>query len=240
MIIDAHAHVGVWPKIGVDGREDTALRLMDRYGIDIACISDVPTDFAMGNREIHAVCQRHPDRFCGYAFVNPLFEQGSLDEIDRCINDYGFIGCKFHTSYNLIAYHDPRYDPLFDRVRELRVPVLFHTWGGGDDIARAAARHPDITMIAGHTGGYDWDRGCIVGTEHPNVYLDPASSCSERGMIEAAVAAVGAERVIFGTDLTYISPEATLYAVYDAEISETDKKTILCGNAARLFGLEEH
>jgi len=24
MIIDAHAHVGVWPKIGVDGREDTA------------------------------------------------------------------------------------------------------------------------------------------------------------------------------------------------------------------------
>jgi hypothetical protein len=224
MIIDAHAHVGVWPK----------------NGIDIACISDVPTDFAMGNREIHAVCQRHPDRFCGYAFVNPLFEQGSLDEIDRCINDYGFIGCKFHTSYNLIAYHDPRYDPLFDRVRELRVPVLFHTWGGGDDIARAAARHPDITMIAGHTGGYDWDRGCIVGTEHPNVYLDPASSCSERGMIEAAVAAVGAERVIFGTDLTYISPEATLYAVYDAEISETDKKTILCGNAARLFGLEEH
>ena len=27
MIIDAHAHVGVWPKIGVDGREDAAVAL---------------------------------------------------------------------------------------------------------------------------------------------------------------------------------------------------------------------
>jgi hypothetical protein len=35
MIIDAHAHVGVWPKIGVDGREDTALQLTASCSIEV-------------------------------------------------------------------------------------------------------------------------------------------------------------------------------------------------------------
>lgn len=241
MIIDAHAHISRWEDLGYPGDAESCLRAMDRYGIDVACVSNSRSlrgDFVRGNRVVAEALERWPDRFRGYAVAHPLHLDLSLREIRTCITDLGFSGCKFHVSHTMIEYADPRYDPLFDLVRELEVPVLFHCFDGGEGVARAAERHPDVTMIAGHMGGYRWDEGALMAVSRPNVYLELCCSCAERGIVEMAVECAGPDRVLFGTDLPMLSPATTLYKVYEAELDDEVKQKILCGNAARILGME--
>ena len=51
------------------------------------------------------------------------------------------------------------------------------------------------------------------------------------------MAAVGAERVLFGTDMPLLDPCASLYKVYDAAIGDEARALILGGNMARLAGV---
>jgi hypothetical protein len=241
MIIDAHAHISRWEDNGYAGDAETCLRVMDRYDIEFACVSNsrsLREDFVRGNRVVAEALERWPDRFRGYALAHPLHLETSLEDIRTCVEDLGFIGCKFHISHTIIPYADPRYDPLFDLVRELDVPVLFHSFDGNAGVAAAADRHPDITMIAGHMGGYRWDEGALTAVSRPNVYLELCCSCPERGIVEMAVECVGADRVLFGTDLPMLSPATTLGKVIDADLSDDVKHRILRGNMARILGME--
>lgn len=241
MIIDAHSHLSRWEDNGYPGDAESALRAMDRYDIDIACVSNsrsLREDFVRGNRVVAEALEKWPERFYGYAVAHPLHLEESLEEIDRCINDLGFFGVKLHTSHTRIAYHDERYDPIFEKIHELGVPVLLHCFDGGDSIGPVARRHPNITFICGHMGGYRWDEGALECAKHPNVYLELCCSCPERGIAEFAVEAAGPDRVLYGSDLPMLSPATTLYKVIDADLSNEDKEKILCGNMARLLGLE--
>ncbi|MGI5817849.1 MAG: amidohydrolase family protein [Armatimonadota bacterium] len=241
MIIDAHAHISRWEDLGYPGDAETCLRAMDRYEIDVACVSNSRSlrgDFVRGNRVVAEALRRWPDRFRGWAVAHPLHRDLSLREIRACITELGFIGCKFHISHTAIAYADPRYDPLFDLVRELQVPVLFHAFDGGAGVAEAADRHPDVTMIAGHMGGYRWDEGALTAVSRPNIYLELCCSCPERGIVEMAVECAGEDRVLFGTDLPMLSPATTLGKVHDADLTDDVKRKILAGNMARLLGME--
>jgi predicted TIM-barrel fold metal-dependent hydrolase len=214
---------------------------MDRYGIDIACVSNsraLREDFVRGNRVVADALKQWPDRFRGYVAAHPLHAQKSVQEIETCITELGFSGCKFHISHTAIAYADRRYDPLFEKIRELDVPVLFHSFDGGAGVARAADRHPDIAMIAGHMGGYRWDEGALMAVDRPNVYLELCCSCAERGIVEMAVKCAGPDRVLYGSDLPMLSPATTLYKVYDADLSDEVKEKILWGNMARILGEE--
>ena len=52
------------------------------------------------------------------------------------------------------------------------------------------------------------------------------------------VAAIGAERVLYGSDVPFLSPVPQVGKVVYADIGETEKRMILGLNAARLFGVD--
>ena len=68
-----------------------------------------------------------------------------------------------------------------------------------------------------------------------NLYLDVASSQPHVGMIERFVKEVGAERVLFGSDMPVLEPAAQLGRVAYAEISEDNKEKILGRNVQQLL-----
>ena len=78
---------------------------------------------------------------------------------------------------------DEQIDPIIRRATELKAVVLQHTWWKAtgnqpgestpDDLAALAKRHPDATLICGHTGG-DWERGMRAIRPFHNVYADLA------------------------------------------------------------------
>jgi predicted TIM-barrel fold metal-dependent hydrolase len=239
-IIDAHAHVtSAWEELGIVRELDDTIRLMDRYGIEVSFSSNsrrLRGDVRAGNDGLLEAMARYPERICGYAAANPWRGQEALDEVERCL-DAGMHGIKLHISHTLLDYDHPRVIPLFELAVERKVPVLIHCFDGGRSVDRVAAQVPEATIIMGHMGGYLWPQGIEVAARHPNLYLEICCSCAERGIVESAVAAVGAERVLFGTDLPLLDPCSSLYKVYDAEISEEEKALILGGNMSRLTGV---
>jgi len=63
-------------------------------------------------------------------------------------------------------------------------------------------------------------------------YLPP----SEIDMIGEAVRGVGADRVLFGSDMPYLEPAVSLGKVLGAKIGEEEMEAILYGNAEAVLG----
>jgi len=244
MIVDAHAHVGTtWPELGVCPSVADAIRMMDRCGIEKACTSAsrfLRTDFRLGNRVTLSAVRQYPDRLIGFCVVNPRYGDESLGEIERYVGGEGFRGIKAHRSHTAVSYDDPRYDAIYERAGEYKVPVLAHTFSVDEvhQLLAAARRHAQVNFIVGHSGGYAW-ADCLADIASvPNAYFDVCTSCADLGRVEAFVAAAGAERVLLGTDLPFLEPAACFSQVMAAEIGPRERDLILGANILRLIGEE--
>jgi predicted TIM-barrel fold metal-dependent hydrolase len=242
LIVDAHAHVGVcWPEEGVRPTVAQAIGMMDRTGVDLACTSAsryLRCDMRGGNQVTLSAVRAFPDRLIGFVILCPRYLQDSLAEADRYLGDEGFRGIKVHQSHNSVPYDDPRYDPLYAKGEEYGVPVLAHAFGPAEvrQVVNAAQRHPGVNFIVGHSGGYAWSDCLSMMASVPNTYLDICASCTDLGRVEAFVGAVGAERVLYGTDNPFLEPSHCLAQVRAAELSEPERELILGTNILRLIG----
>jgi predicted TIM-barrel fold metal-dependent hydrolase len=174
------------------------------------------------------------------------FTQTPLEEIDYCINELGFSGIKLWVSCHA---DEPCVFPIIEKAIELRVPVLQHTWykrWGKDNepgestcehFATLAKRYPQAKLIAGHVGG-DWERGIKVVKPYSNIFADICGSDNYSGYVEMAVRELGADRVIFGTDMPGRSMASQIGKVIGAAIPDADKEKILGENMERLLQRE--
>jgi predicted TIM-barrel fold metal-dependent hydrolase len=161
--------------------------------------------------------------------------------MDEWIGRRGFAGLKLH-----VALHcdRPELDPIVDWCAAHRVPVCQHAWfksGGNvttestpEMFATLARRHPNATMIMYHTGG-DFVYGAKAARGLENVYCELGGADSVEGVVEQVVDAVGAERVVFGSDLPGRSITSQLAKVLGARLSGAQKEHILYGNMARVL-----
>ena len=58
------------------------------------------------------------------------------------------------------------------------------------------------------------------------------------GLLEWAVAEVGSDRILFGSDAPLYSTAMQRARIDSAEISDADKRMVLCGNAQRLLKID--
>ena len=98
MIIDAHVHVGNSTAYNFSASVDDLLRLADDNGIDRLFVTDFTAlihDMREGNDCLGKAIRQHPDRILGYVSIPTMnFDNGALEEIDRCVNEYGMRGIK--------------------------------------------------------------------------------------------------------------------------------------------------
>ena len=77
----------------------------------------------------------HPDRFAGIGAIPQLVTQGTkfcLEELDRCVNELGFVGIKINPdpgegSAEVPHMGDEYWYPLYEKLVELDVPALVHS-----------------------------------------------------------------------------------------------------------------
>jgi predicted TIM-barrel fold metal-dependent hydrolase len=104
------------------------------------------------------------------------------------------------------------------------------------ELARLAVRHPRVTFILAHIGGGgDYRHTFAAVRDVPNVVLDLSGSGVDRGMLDDAVAAVGAARLVWGSDITMETGLAKLWALEAIGLSADDLAAIRWGNAVRIF-----
>lgn len=249
MIIDVHCHLSGVPGRTPDERMALLVDFADRMGIDRLCVymgltwshAPTPDNFRRQNDEILEALRHWSHRAYGFVYLNPHFVKESLAELDRCVRDGPMLGVKLWIARRC---RDAEIDPIVARATELKAVIFQHTWwkttgnepgeSTPDDLALLATRHPDATIICGHTGG-DWERGVRAIRPFPNVYADLAGGDPGAGMTELAVRELGAERVLYGSDAGGRSFASQLAKVTGADISEDAKRRILGENLQRLL-----
>lgn len=246
MIIDAHVHVGSAIYYGLPLDVQDIIALADEAEIEKLVASHFRAiwyDMREGNAELGRWIRQFRGRLYGYVGIHsPAYGQLAIDEIDRGLHDYGMVGVKVYTSEQFPLY-DPQMKEIIAHVADLGVPLLAHT---SPQQAEPVMREiPDVKLVLAHMGNtFDpgrgaWQWAISLAKKYANVYLETCSSSPTLGFIEAAVEAIGPERVLFGTDMPLFDPHTQMAKVLDADLQMNDKASILGGNAARLFRFED-
>ena len=247
--IDSHAHLSNHgnPRWAESNRQ--LIDAADRLGIDQLCCSllsprrpATPEDFRQCNDWAAQAAREYPGRVLCYCHVNPGYVKEARDEISRCVEKMGFIGVKLYNDY---VATEPVVWPLVEQVIQLRVPILHHAghtnWlevaqpriSDGGTFAELAKRYPEAMIICAHiAGGGDWEWTVKALRNAPSVYLDTSGSVPDEGTVEMAVRTLGAERVLFGCDM---SMTASVGRIRSAELSDSDRTKILGGNMQRIL-----
>lgn len=258
-LADVHAHF-LHPRCGRKDWEApnrARLRAGDRIGITVHIASILgtwgytsptyfpsPRDVTLGNDEMLALQEREPHRVRSYAAVNPNDTTHALEEIARCA-ERGAIGIKLAASRRA---DDPLLDPVAAEAERRGFTVLHHVWqhrtrewpaqeiSDGADLARLARRHPGVSFILAHIGGGGDYRHTFPAVEDvPNIYLDLSGSGVDRGMVDDALRAVGARRLLWGCDITMETGLAKLRALEVIGIPRDAMRAVRWENAARIF-----
>ncbi|HWP69586.1 MAG TPA: amidohydrolase family protein [Gemmatimonadaceae bacterium] len=203
-----------------------------------------PDDTAAGNDAMLGIQQAEAGRVRSWVAVNPNDSDFALAELERC-RRRGAVGIKLAAARRAT---DPLLDPLMHYAKANHLPVLHHAWqrrpvsvAGQDpsdaiDLCHLACRHPDVAILLAHIGGGgDWSHTLAAVRDVPNVYLDLSGSGVDRGMLDQALEAVGAGRLVWGADLTLDTGLAKLWALDVIGVTPADRDAIRWKNAARLF-----
>ena len=131
--------------------ESSQLRFMRERGIDLTIFS--PRAVGMGhhlgteqtayhwaqicNDMIRRVCDLYPDRFVPVCQLPqyPGVEPGNcIPELERCVEEMGFIGCNLNPDPSGAMWTDPPmtdrwWYPLYEKLVELETPAMIHVSG---------------------------------------------------------------------------------------------------------------
>jgi predicted TIM-barrel fold metal-dependent hydrolase len=257
--IDIHVHVepgtsnfapfGTVDEMIAQHYEDR-IKYMDRNGIARSVLSagyryrraeGIGNTRAM-NDMIAGFVAKHSDRFpVGVGVVEVQHGEASLRELERMAKDLKLRGVGWHHADSGVYIDNPYMRPLLKQVQALKLIPFIHVrekeYEAWWRLEVLAEEFPDLTFVAlsGVATTDDRSHGIAIAKRRKNILIDtaPAFYGGER-FLEEMVKAIGAERLLFGTDN---QPTLTLQVIRNSQLSERDKQLILSGNTTKLFGL---
>ncbi len=254
-LIDSHTHPVFRPDGRGPQRAAEFLRRARAAGIEhIVALGDV---LAFGrspnaaqirriNDDTAALVARWPDFVTGFIHLNPTLGAAAVrGEVARCLaRGPGFRGIKLEIANNAA---DACMAPVMEEAERHGLVVLQHAWSqvkirertfhtDPEDVATLARRFPRVRIIMAHLTGCG-ARGVLAVKGCPNVWVDTSGAAPEAGLVEFAVAQIGAERVLHGSDAPIRDFHVSLARVRSAAIPERAKRLVLGENARDLLRL---
>jgi predicted TIM-barrel fold metal-dependent hydrolase len=235
------------PTLSTFRKAEQLLETMDRAGVEKALVQQHVSDLgymeclAEGLDYISQAVREHPDRLFGSALAHPLVEESLV--LARRALDSGIAN-------SIKIWPGADYQPTPERMlaimtiaREFDVPVRVH--GDIDDprssplaLVALANAYPDVSVILAHLPGeYTLDGLATVaaGRAAPNLHFD-TSTCHS-SMIGRAIAELGADRILWGSDSPWWDIEIELEKIRVLSLSREDFALVTGSNAMRLFRL---
>ena len=243
MIIDIHAHL--WDG-NFEKNKRQIMKVCNRYNVSQVFISSLG-DFYPDEEEISRLncatsqfmCEE-PSTIGGYCYVNPR-HKNALQVLQQGIEDYGMSGMKLWVA---TFCDDPLVFPLIEQCAEYKVPVLIHTFykeigqleyeSLGINVANLAKRYPESKLLMAHMGA-----NCLRELKpiapYKNVSVDTSGSIFRRDDMDYAKKLLGADRIVFGTDMPLISYLLNYGQIEEADFSDEEKELVFCKNAVKLL-----
>ncbi len=214
---------------------------------------------------------RHADRFVGAFMLDPT-QEGALTRVAWALAQPGMrVVCLFPAMHGY-SPTDARVLGLAEQVARTSGTALFvhcgvlsvgirkklglssafeARFGNPLELQGLALRHPSLPVIVPHFGAGFFRELLMIADTCPNVYVDTSSSnawmkynpgLTLRHVFAQALAVLGAERLLFGTDSSWF-PRGWHGAIRDTQVAvldelgvpHVDQQAICAGNFDRLF-----
>ena len=224
-----------------------------------ALIASVPGDAA----SVAAAVARHRDRFVGFFMVDPTRPDAASTAAASIDRDGCRAMCLFPAMHRF-SIQDERARRLFDVAaatpgtavfvhcgvlsvgvrKKLGLPSPFDIrFGNPIDLHAIALAYPDVPIIVPHFGAGLFREALMLADMCPNVLLDTSSSngwikygaLTLAGVFRQALAVVGPERLLFGTDSSFF-PRGWVTGVYEQQSSALDEIGASTDTRAKIFG----
>ncbi|MCI8723146.1 MAG: amidohydrolase [Ruminococcus sp.] len=205
MFIDMHVHPAFYEPINGDSRkEDLRHDALDIHlngtaplehifnqmscaGLDRLCL--LPQDYRrehgeplVANEEIKALVDLAPDKFIGFAGVDPLHKDAEED-LEYAFEELGLRGLKLHPSRQHFYPSDERLAKIYDICEAYKKPIVFHSglswepntlskYSRPAEFEELAALRPGLKICLAHFG-WPWvQETAMLMLKYPNVYAD--------------------------------------------------------------------
>jgi len=234
MIVDAELYLNA-----KSSNAEQLEALEKEAGIDLAILMPEPT-MRPDNASMYAVV-KNLKMFLPCVCVNPNFGKEALDEFETSVKQWGFRGLKLMPPKHGYRIVDQSIYPLLEKAHELNIPVSVHSSQEQChpcDIGFMALEFPEVTFIMDHMGYRYFARQAILAAKHaPNLFL-ATTAVPEPEFIKNAVKALGAERVLFGSNGPGMPPDIQIEVIRRAKLGPEAEALVLGGNAARIYGIK--
>ncbi len=196
-----------------------------------------------------AVSLANEEDIIPFGSVHPDSEN-ALSELNR-LKAAGVRGVKFQNEYQNFFVDDEKAFPLYERCAELGLVMLFH---GGKDLGfappvktapkrlrRVAEAFKGAKIVAAHLGGQRMEEEAIQELAATDVFVDTsyAARCASLELGAEVLAAFGENRVLFGTDCPWDTPQSMRAWLEKIPLPAAAREKLYCKNALSLLGLSE-
>ncbi len=230
-----------------DGTADGLLKSMDSGGVDISVVLGIATN-ARQQKSVNdfAAKLNENERLVGFGSVYPDAPD-ALCELER-IKALGLKGVKFHPEYQEFYADDEKMRPIYRKISELGLITVFHA--GADygfpapyhckpEHLKNALKMLDTNVVAAHWGGLALHEEVLDTLCGLPLYFDTSfaygSTCLP--MIRKIAEKHGADKILFGTDSPWHTPEKESRVIEFLGLDTEEKEKIFYKNAAKLLDI---
>jgi uncharacterized protein len=259
MIVDSNAYLGHWAfrRLRYNTGEGL-LELMDRVGIDRACVSSASAimyrNSHVGNEELLEEIDEHRERLIPFAVLNPTYPGWERD-LRWCKETLGAKGLRLYPPYHDYGLDEDCCHEMVDAAAELgmviEIPITVHDlrqshWlvevspVAANDIAALVADHPAAKFVILQGNGFTGSELVTQLEQLPaNYWFEMSLQDSYyRKELQQMKESVGAERLVFGTGICFRYPEPAFVRMEGLQATAGEKEMIFSGNMLGLLGDE--
>ena len=231
-----------------DGTLDGLRQSMKNGGVDISVVLNIATNAHQQKsvNDFAATINNGNDIF-SFGSVYP-YSEDVFSELER-IKELGLKGVKLHPDYQGFNIDDIKLKPIYKKIGELGLITVFHAgvdygfappYGATPQKLKTALSWFSSPVIAAHWGGLACYDGVVNLLCGENIYFDVSFGYGmlPRYYAEKIIEKHGADKIIFGTDTPWPTPQMELRLLNNLNLSTEDFDKITHLNAKRLLGIE--
>lgn len=202
------------------------------------------------NDALLAAVATDPQHYFAIASVHPADGLAALEEIDRLVRA-GVRHLKFHPNSQEFDPAGPEFAAVLKKANEHRMILLVDCFNPMDrnhfsKLMMVALKNPQARFILAHMNMTDFRETASIGLlrkmrQAENIYFDLSVIASTyansplRQELVWTMRTIGMDRMIFGSDWPFNTPEEALKAVQALKLSSSEQRQVLGENALLLM-----
>ncbi|MDP2953896.1 MAG: amidohydrolase family protein [Chloroflexota bacterium] len=203
------------------------------------------------NQWMCEVGQGHPNLAPLLTTDPGLGRQAIREELEGGLKK-GAKGIKLHPNAQRFHPSGENMWPIYEIAQELGLPIVFDSgkfnspvqYGEPEKFVGMLARFPKLTVILAHLGRGFYGQTRAIAPKYPNLCFDCSDvitadddvALSDTDLV-SLIKAVGAERIMFGSDFPWYDPGPGIQRLLRLPFTEKEKRLILGENALRIYKL---